>query len=97
MRNFIFGIIATLIAVAIFGFINDKHKTDIPKKDWIVAPRYLTLQKGITKEQAREWMETEYLPLYRYYSGSNVELGEPTGSGKWGNRITQLKKKAILL
>ncbi len=83
MKNFLLGIMAALIAIAILGFINNESKQEIPKKEWIIAPRFLTLQKGITKEQAREWMENEYLPLYRYYTGWNAQLGEPTGSGKW--------------
>jgi hypothetical protein len=89
MRNFILGIITTLIGVAIFGFINHKKEGDIPRKEWIIAPRFLTLQKGITKEQAREWMEKEYLPLYRQLPGYNAMLGEITGSATGGSLIVQ--------
>ena len=78
MRNFLLGILTTVAIVVILGFVPKKGSI-IPKKEWVVAPRFLTLQKGITKEQAREWMENEYLPLYRHYSGWNAELGEPTG------------------
>ena len=81
MKNYILGVLTSLIVVIIVGFVG-KEKSTIPKKEWIVGPRFLTLQKGISKEQAREWMEKEYLPLYRYYSGWNAELGEPTSSGK---------------
>ncbi|GAA4457109.1 hypothetical protein GCM10023189_27320 [Nibrella saemangeumensis] len=92
MRNFLFGVMATITALAVYGFFQ-KIETTIPKKEWIIAPRFLTLQKGVTKEQAREWMEKEYLPLYRYYSGWNAELGEPTGSGKWGKSDNTAKEK----
>jgi hypothetical protein len=93
MKNFLFGIFATFIVVAIFGFINNKDEQDLPRKEWIIAPRFLTLQKGITKEQAREWMEKVYLPLYRHYSGWNAQLGEPTASGKWGTSDNTAKEK----
>lgn len=93
MKNFLSGIITAFICLAIFGFINNKKEREIPKKEWIIAPRFLTLQKGITKEQAREWMENEYLPLYRYHSGWNAQLGEPTASGKWGKSDNTAKEK----
>lgn len=93
MRNSLSGMITVLVGIVIFGFINNQDKSDIPRKEWIIAPRFLTLQKGITKEEAREWMEKEYLPLYRHYSGWNAMLGEPTGSGKWGKSDNTAKEK----
>jgi len=53
----------------------------------------LTLQKGITKEQARKWMEKEYLPLYRNLPGFNAMLGEITGSGIAGKADSVAMKK----
>jgi hypothetical protein len=93
MKNFLSGILATVVVLITFGFVANEKESEIPKKEWIIAPRFLTLQKGITKEQAREWMEKEYLPLYRYYSGWNAMLGEPTGSGKWGKSDNSAKEK----
>jgi hypothetical protein len=84
MKNYLFGVFTSIIILSSYGYVSRTDSADVPKKEWIVAPRFLTLQKGITKQQAREWMEKTYLPLYRHYSGWNAQLGEPTASGKWG-------------
>ncbi len=93
MKNFCAGFIVCLLLIIFMGFIRHDNSKDDPKKEWIVAPRFLTLQKGITKQQAREWMEKTYLPLYRHYSGWNAQLGEPTASGKWGLGDNTAKEK----
>lgn len=92
MKKFLLGVIATIVSLAIFGFFH-KNDSPAPKKEWIIAPRFLTLQKGITKEEARKWMEEEWLPLYRHYSGWNAMLGEPISSGGWGKPDNKAKEK----
>ncbi len=83
MKNYLLGVITMITLLAILSFTNGIEESDIPEKEWIIAPRFLTLQEGVTKEEAREWMENEYLPLYRHYPGWNAMLGEPTSSGSW--------------
>lgn len=43
----------------------------------VIAVKYLTLQEGIDPEEAREFMETEYLQVYRELPGLNVKVGQP--------------------
>ena len=59
MKNYLLGIITTVIILGILSFSNRTNETTIPAKEWVIAPRFLTLQKGIKKEEAREWMEQE--------------------------------------
>ena len=93
MKKFMLGSLTTIVMIVVFGFIIEKNDSTIPEKEWIIAPRFLTLQDGITKEEARKWMENEYLPLYRYYSGWNAMLGEPLRSGGWGTPNNKAKEK----
>jgi hypothetical protein len=93
MKNYLLGIITSIAMLATFSFMNEPKKLDVPKKEWIIGPRFLTLQKGVSKEEAHEWLEKEYLPLYRHYSGWNAMIGEPTGSGKWGKSDNTAKEK----
>ena len=93
MKNFLLGIIATFTLAIILGFFNNQKERDVPKKEWVISTRFLTLQKGITKEQAKEWMEKEYLPLYRHWPGFNAIVGEPAKSGKWGESDGKVKQK----
>jgi hypothetical protein len=67
--------------------------TDTPVKEWVISVRFLTLQEGITKEQAKEWIEKEYLTLYRHWPGFNAMVGEPGISGKWGEPDGKVKQK----
>jgi len=83
MKNYLFGILTVIFLLGILSFTDNLNEMEPPEKEWIIAPRFLALQEGITKEEAREWMENEYLPLYRFYPGWNVMLGEPTSSGTW--------------
>ena len=82
MKNFVLGVLTTLTMVALLSFQNDEN--DYPKKEWIIESKYLHLQDGISKEEAREWIEKNYLPLYREIPGLNVIFGEHTGSALWG-------------
>jgi hypothetical protein len=93
MKFFLLGSSAIIIAMVTFGFVNKKTESDITKKEWIISTRFLTLQKGITKEQAKEWMENEYLTLYTNWPGFNAMVGEPTKSGKWGESDDKVKQK----
>lgn len=92
MKKYFMGVLTGFAAMFIFGFIYEKN--DVPDKEWVIAPRFLKLQDGITKEEAREWVEKEYLPLYRTYPGWNVTFGEPLRSGGWGTTNNNLKEKA---
>ena len=92
MRKYLLGVLTVFTIMFTFGFINEKN--DVSDKDWIIAPRFLKLQDGITKEEAREWVEKEYLPLYRKYPGWNVTFGKPLRSGGWGTTNNNLKEKA---
>lgn len=84
MKKFFSGIITAFAALLLFS-LSDWQQAVMPpdptNNNWVIAPRYLTLQEGVTKAEARAWMEQEYLPLYRDYRGWNVMLGEPTHSG----------------
>ena len=87
------GVVSTIAFVAIFGFVNSIDEKVVPEKKWVIAPRFLTLQKGITKEEARKWMENEYLPLYRHYAGWNAMLGEPLRSSGWDAPNSEANEK----
>jgi len=93
MKNYLVGIITAITAFAIFGFYNQTNEPEHPKKEWVIAPRFLTLQKGISKEEARKWMEEEWLPGYRNYPGFNAMLGEPIKSGTWTTTNNNAKEK----
>ena len=99
MKNYLLGIITAIIVLAIFAFINPPKEPEHPKKEWVIAPRFLTLQKGVSKEEARKWMEEEWLPGYRNYPGFNAMLGEPISSGGWGkpNNIAKEKGDFVLV
>lgn len=85
--------LTTVSLIVLLSFIDRPNQTSIPAREWIIAPRFLTLQEGVTKAEAREWMETEYLPLYRYYYGWNATLGEPISSGSWTTPNNNAKEK----
>lgn len=92
MKKYFMGVLTGFAIMFIFGFVSEKNNA--PDKEWIIAPRFLKLQDGVTKEEAREWVEKEYLPLYRTYPGWNVTFGEPLRSGGWGTTNNNLIEKA---
>ncbi|SHO62818.1 hypothetical protein [Algoriphagus zhangzhouensis] len=97
MRNLLSGFLIITIGLVLFSFVNNQNTSiqgDIPEKEWMIAPRFLKLQDGISKKEAREWLEQEYLPLYRAYPGFNCQAGEPWRSGGWGTTDNTLKSKA---
>ena len=93
MKNYLLGILTAIAALSIFGFENQPKELEHPKKEWVIAPRFLTLQKGISKEEARKWMEEKWLPGYRNYPGFNAMLGEPIKSGTWTTNNNNAKEK----
>lgn len=83
----------TIIAV-MFGFVSEADEPiDTPDKVWIISPRFLTLQEGISKKEARQWLVNEYLLLYREFPGFNAMIGEPLRSGGWGTENNLAKEK----
>lgn len=93
MKNYLFGFITGILILVIVGFINESRVRESSKKEWVIAPRFLTVQDGITKEEAREWLENEYLVLYREFPGFNAMVGEPVKSGGWGTPNNNAKEK----
>ena len=94
MKNFILGVLTTTMILIIFGFAYEINEPcDVPDKEWIIAPRFLTLQENVSKEEAREWLVNEYLLLYREFPGWNAMLGEPLRSGGWGTENNIAKEK----
>lgn len=67
-------IIGSLLTIAITQLTENTGTSD---NQWIVSPRYLTLQDGVEKEEAREFLVNEYLNLYKELPGFNAAVGEP--------------------
>ena len=93
MKHFILGVFATISIMTLFGFFDMNNKPLDPKKEWIIAPRFFTGKEGVSKEEAREWMENEYLLMYKEFPGWNAVLGEPLRSGGWGTENNIAKEK----
>lgn len=87
------GILTIITILVIFSFTNEIKEPIVPDKEWIIAPRFLTLQEGITKEEAREWLENEFLHIYREFPGFNAMVGEPLKSGGYGTFDNKVKEK----
>lgn len=81
-----------------FGF---SYQIKIPThsfdKAWIIAPRFLFLKEGVSKDEARKWLENEYLPLFRQFPGFNAEIGEPIKSSGWGSKDADEKEKDFVM
>lgn len=94
MKNFILGVITTAAIFAMHGFI---YRTSDPNamtdKKWVIAPRFYTLKDGVSRKEAREWLNDEYLLLYREFPGFNCQVGEPLRSGGWGTEDNEVKEK----
>jgi hypothetical protein len=98
MKNFIFGVITTILILIIFGFVYEINEpNDVPDKEWLIAPRFLTLQEGVSKEEAREWLVNEYLLVYREFPGFNAMVGEPVSSAGWGKTNDNDKEKDFVM
>ena len=98
MKNFLFGALSTTVILTIFGFVfmRDDPKVE-PDKQWVIAPRFLTLQDGVSKEEAKEWLENEYLLMYRELPGYNAMVGEPFKSAGWGKTEGNTKEKDFVM
>jgi hypothetical protein len=96
MKNYLLGVITTMVIFALFAFIHQRQEpkqSKLIKKEWVIAPRFFTLKQGVSKEEARKFFEEEWLPLYRNYPGFNAMLGEPIRSGTWTNSDNKAKEK----
>jgi len=62
----------------------------LPEYQQVISVKYLTLQDGVESEEAREFMESEYLQVYSELPGFNAKVGqpEPTRAGH-AERISQ--------
>lgn len=87
-----------LAVTALFVFSShSRHASNQPEKNWVVAPRFLFLKEGVSKAEARKWLEDEYLPLYRQFPGFNASLGEPVKSARWGSKDNSDKEKDFVI
>ena len=93
MKNYILGIFTTIVILLMFGFMNEKSELDAPEKQWVIAPRFYTLQDGVSKEEAREWLENEYFLLYKEFPSFNCHVGEPESSSSWTTKNNKAKEK----
>ena len=98
MKKFVFGALTTTVILIIFGFVYEKDAPIVvPDKQWVIAPRFLTLQEGVSKEETREWLQNEYLLLYRELPGFNAMVGEPFKSAGWGKTDSNSKEKDFVM
>ncbi len=98
MKNILIGAVIALSIVTIFGFYNKTNEVaNLPDKAWIIAPRFLYLKDGISKDEARSWLEKEYLPIYRQFPGFNAMLGEPAKTAGWGSKESKDKEKDFVI
>ncbi|HEY5918704.1 MAG TPA: hypothetical protein VIU13_14915 [Chryseolinea sp.] len=93
MKNFILGMFVAIAIMIAFGFIDKRSEIDSADHQWVIAPRFYTLQAGVSKEEARKWLETEYLLLYREFPGFNCHIGEVVSSSGWGTPNDKYKEK----
>ncbi len=59
----------------------DNLRAESPDYEQVIAVKYLTLQEGVDPQEAREFMENEYLKLYSELPGFNVKVGQPERQG----------------
>ena len=98
MKNILMGFIITVALVTTMGFYyKNKASETLPGKSWLIAPRFLYLKAGISKDEARNWLEKEYLPLYRQFPGFNAMLGEPVKTARWGSIDSTEKDKDFVI
>ncbi len=98
MKNLLIAAAITTSVAIMFGFSYQiKKTTHSSDKTWIIAPRFLFLKEGVSKEDARKWLENEYLPVYREFPGFNAMLGETVKSAKWGSRDSTDKEKDFVV
>ena len=94
MKNFLLGTLMTSVLFIAFGFVYVKNEPLDSKDDkWVIGPRFYTLQEGVTKEEAREWLENEYIQLYQEFPGFDCHVGELVSSSGWGALNENYKEK----
>ncbi len=82
--TFLSIIVTSLISIAI---TKSEYLSLEPEHEWIVSTRNLTVQDGINKQEARQFLETEYFPLFEQLPGMNAMLGIPDRGVKKGDFI----------
>jgi len=86
MRTYI--LVGCLIVVSlIFAFTNKGNTTEPSENQWIISIHYLTLQDGVDKQDARKYLETEWLKMFRETPGMNAMLGKPDRGGAKGDFV----------
>lgn len=98
MKNILIGSAIVISLLTVLGFYNKKdEEVNFPDKAWVVAPRFLYLKDGISKDEARTWLEKEYIPIYRQFPGFNAMLGEPVKTARWGSKDSTDKEKDFVI
>ena len=98
MKNLLIAAVLTTSVAIMFGFrYQFKAPTHSSDKTWVIAPRFLFLKEGMSKDEARKWLEDEYLPLFRQFPGFNAEIGEPIKSSGWGSKDADDKEKDFVM
>lgn len=98
MKNILIGAVTTVLLVSILGFYYKKTEAvNKPERAWVIAPRFLYIKDGVSKDEARNWLENDYLPLYREFPGFNAMLGEPVKTAGWGAKDSTDKEKDFVI
>lgn len=74
-------------ALLTFGVTHFTHEMTTPDNEWIVSVRNLTVQEGIDKDEARQFLETEYLTLFKQLPGFNAMVGVPERGVQQGDFV----------
>jgi hypothetical protein len=97
MKNVALTAVIAISVAIILGFKYQDGTNQLADKSWVIAPRFLFLKEGVSKDEARKWLENEYLPLYRQWPGFNAMLGEPVKSARWGSMDSVDKVKDFVI
>ena len=98
MKNLLITAVITISVAIMSGFRYQINGTNhLADKTWVIAPRFLFLKEGVSKDEARKWLENEYLPLYRQFPGFNAMIGESVKSARWGSRDSTDKEKDFVV
>ena len=98
MKKLLAAVVVVVSVAVLLGFSYlAEGETTLAGKKWVIAPRFLFLKPGVSKEEARTWLENEYLPLYRQFPGFNAMLGEPVKTAGWGPKDSAGKEKDFVV
>ena len=98
MKNLLAASAIIVCVAVIFGFTYQNNgTTPSPDKTWVIAPRFLFLKQGVSKDEARKWLENEYLPIYRQFPGFNAMIGDPVKTANWGSKDSTDKQKDFVI